>query len=113
MKETGLKGLVEFFSIGRIWYFWYSYWFFSINLVDTNDTLDTHKCLMKITWHKIMFGLIKDIFIELLSSIVNAFTHTKYVCLSKQIQPTIEIQPAILNLHSDEYSQWFPYYLIK
>ena len=52
-----------------------------------------------------MFGLIKDIFIELLSSIVNAFTQTKYVCLSKQIQPTIEIQPAILNLHSDEYSQ--------
>ena len=45
-KKTGLKGIVKCFCI----YF---------NLIDTNNILDIHKYLMKRTWHKIMFGIIK------------------------------------------------------
>ena len=54
-----------------------------------------------------MFRLIKKIFMELLSSIVNASNDTTCVSLSNQkcmIQPT-------LNLHPNEYSQEFHYYL--
>ena len=39
---------------------------------------------MKGTWSKIMFGLIKKIFIGLLIGIVNASNHTKYISLSNQ-----------------------------
>ena len=55
-----------------------------------------------------MFGLIKIIFIGLLSSIVNASNHTKCLSLSNQksmIQPTL-----INNLHPNEYIQEFHYY---
>ena len=59
-------------------------------------------------WYIIMFGLIKIIFIGLLSSIVNASNHTKCFSLSNQkrmIQPTL-----INNLHPNEYIQEFHYY---
>ena len=46
-------------------------------------------------------------FIVLIASIVNAFTHTKYVSLSNQ---KCEIQPAFINLQPNEYSQEFQYY---
>ena len=59
MKKTGLKGIVTFFSI-------------DFNPTDTKDILDIHKYLMKGTWYKTMFGLIKKIFIELLIGIVSA-----------------------------------------
>ena len=49
------------------------------NPIDTNDILDFHKHLMKRTRHKIMFGLIKKIFIGLLIGLVNGSNHTKYV----------------------------------
>ena len=41
--------------------------FFSVgfNSIDTNNSLDIHKYLMKGTWCKIIFGLIKKIFIGL------------------------------------------------
>ena len=65
-KKTGLNGVVKIFS-------------FSFNPIDTNDILDIHKYLMKRTWYKIMFRLIKNIFLGLLISIVNASYHTKCV----------------------------------
>ena len=50
-----------------------------------------------------MFGLTKKVFIGLLTSIVvNASNHTNRVSLSNQ---TCKIQPALNNLHLDEYSQ--------
>ena len=91
MKKTGLKGLVKLFSD-------------DFNSIDTNGILDIHKYLMKITRNKIMFRLIKKIFIGLLISIVNASNHTKYVSLSNQKCMT---QPTIINLHSNEWSQEF------
>ena len=50
-----------------------------------------------------MFGLIKKIFIRLLASVVfNASSHTKCVSLSNQKS---KIQPTLINLHPNEYSQ--------
>ena len=43
-----------------------------------------------------MFGIIKKMFLVLLSNIVNASNHTKCVLLSNQ---KCEIQPTIINLH--------------
>ena len=59
-----------------------------------------------------MFGLIKKIFLGLLSSTVNGSNHTEFVSLSNQ---KYMIQPTLINLHPNEYSQEFPYYpfLIK
>ena len=37
---------------------------------------------MKRTWYKVMFGLIKKIFIGLLTSLVDGSNRTKYVSLS-------------------------------
>ena len=63
---------------------------------------------MKETWYK-MFGFAKKTFIELLTSVVNASTHTKYVSLSKR---KWTIQHALVNLHPNEYTQrlcYFPF----
>ena len=46
MKKTGLKEIVNFFSV-------------DFNLVDTNDILDIHRYLIKGKQYKIMFGIIK------------------------------------------------------
>ena len=54
-----------------------------------------------------MFWLIKEIFLGLLISIVNASNHTKCVSLSNQ---KCIIQPALTNLHSNEFSQKLHYY---
>ena len=54
-----------------------------------------------------MFGLIKNFFMELLISIVNASNHTKCVSLSSQIRM---IQRSLINLHPNEDSQEFHYY---
>ena len=51
--------------------------------------------------------MIKEIFIGLLSSTVNASDHTRWVSLSNQ---KCEIQPTLINLDPDEYSQEFHYY---
>ena len=62
------------------------------NPIETNNILDIHKYLMKRTWHKIVFGLIKEIFIGLLIGLVNGFNHIKCVSLSNQkcmIQPLL------------------------
>ena len=46
-------------------------------------------------------------FIVLLRRIVNASNHTKSVSLNNQ---KCEIQPTLINLHPNEYSQEFHYY---
>ena len=45
--------------------------------------------------------------IVLLNSIVNAYNHTKCVSLSNK---KCKIQPTLINLHPNEYSQEFRYY---
>ena len=52
-------------------------------------------------------GLLKKIFIGLLTSIVNASYHTKCVSLSNQ---KWKIQPILFNLHPNEYIQGLHYY---
>ena len=54
-----------------------------------------------------MFGLIKKMFIVVFSNIVNASNHTRCVSLSNQ---KCKIQPTLINLHPNEYSQEFHYY---
>ena len=54
-----------------------------------------------------MFGLIKKIFIGLLTGLVNGSNHTKRISLSNQKCMT---QPTFINLHPNEYSQGFHYY---
>ena len=71
------------------------------NPIDTNNILDIHNYLMKETWYKIIFGLIKKIFIGLLTGLVNRSNHKKCVLLSDQ---KYEIQPTLFNLHPNEYS---------
>ena len=51
-----------------------------------------------------MFGLIKKIFIRLLTGIVNVFNHTNCVLLSNQ---KCMIQTTLINLLPNEYSQEF------
>ena len=54
-----------------------------------------------------MFGLIKNIFIGLLTGLVDGSNHTKRVSLINQ---KCLIQPTLINLHPNEYSQEFHYY---
>ena len=54
-----------------------------------------------------MFGLIKKIFIGLLSGLVNGSNQTKCVSLSNHRCMT---QPTLSNLHSYKYSQEFQFY---
>ena len=49
-----------------------------------------------------MFRLIKEIFIGLLTGIVSASNHTKWVLLSNQ-KPIM--QPSLINIHPNKYSQ--------
>ena len=51
-----------------------------------------------------MLGLIKKMFIGLLTGLVNGSNHT--ICTSLSNQKCM-IQPAPINLHSNEYSQEF------
>ena len=54
-----------------------------------------------------MFGTIKEIFIVLLTNIVNASNHRKCMALSNQ---NCDIQPTLINLRPNEYRQEFHYY---
>ena len=54
-----------------------------------------------------MFGLIKKIFIGLLTGIVSVSNHTKCISLTYQKFMT---QPTLINLHPNEHSQEFHYY---
>ena len=55
-----------------------------------------------------MFGLIKKISIRSLTGIVNGSNHSKFILLSNQ---KCTIQLTLINLHSNEYSEIFHYYL--
>ena len=55
----------------------------------------------------LLFGLIKKIFIGLLTGLVNESNHTKCVSLSNQKSI---FQPTLTNLHLNVYSQEFQYY---
>ena len=48
-----------------------------------------------------MFGLIKKMFIVLLTGLFNGYNHTKCVLLINQ---KCQIQPTLINLHPNEYS---------
>ena len=54
-----------------------------------------------------MFGIIKKMFIVLLSNIVDGSNHTKRVSLRNQ---KCISQSTLINLHLNEYSQKFRYY---
>ena len=54
-----------------------------------------------------MFGFILEMFIVMLTNIVNASNHTKCVSSSNQ---KCEIQPTPINLNPNEYSQELHYY---
>ena len=54
-----------------------------------------------------MFGLIKKMFIVLLTGLINGSNHTKCVSLSNQ---KCMIQPTLINLQPNGYSQEFHYY---
>ena len=51
-----------------------------------------------------MFSIVKNIYIVLLSSKVSVSNHTKWVSVSNH---KCKIQPTLINLHSNEYSQEF------
>ena len=55
-----------------------------------------------------MFGSIKKVFTVVLSSIVNASNQAKCVSLSNQ---KCKIQPTLIDIYPNEYSQEFHYYL--
>ena len=55
----------------------------------------------------LLFGLIKKIFIGLLTGLVNESNHTKCVSLSNQ---KCIFQPTLTHLHLNVYSQEFQYY---
>ena len=94
MKKSGLKGSVKIFSA-------------DFNPIDTNDILDIHRYLMKGNEYKLMFGIMNKLFIVLLSNIVDESNHTKCVSLINQ---KCMIQPTLIKLHPNEYSQEFCYY---
>ena len=54
-----------------------------------------------------MFGLIKKIFIGLLTGLVNGYNHIKCILLSNQ---KCELHPTLINLHHNEYGQEFQCY---
>ena len=76
-------------------------------IIDTSSIINNHKYLMKETGYKIMFGVIKKMFIVLLTSLVNASSDTKYVSLSNK---KCKVQPSLINLHLNEYCQELHYY---
>ena len=63
---------------------------------------------MKTTKYKTMFVLIKKILIRLLTDLVNGSIHTKCILLRNEKCIT---QLTLINLHPNEYSQEFQYYL--
>ena len=91
-KKTGLNGYAYEFSV-------------DYNIIKTSIIIDINNYLMK-KWYKIMFGIIKKMFILLLSSIVNFSDNKKSVSLNNQ---KYKIQTTIINLHPNEYSEEFHY----
>ena len=100
MTKTESKGVINFFSV-------------DFNCVNTNDILDIHRYLIKRKRHKLIFGLVKKIFIGLLTRLINGHNHTKCFWLSChecQIQATLINLNTAKNSTTNEYSQEFHYY---
>ena len=97
MKKIRLKGSVRLFSAND-------------NAIGIRDILDIHKFLMKETQYKRMFGIIKKMFIVLLTSIVNASNHTKYVSLIENVKFNLLWLIYILNEYSQEL-HYYPFWL--
>ena len=89
-KKTGLNGYAYEFSV-------------DYNIIKTSIIIDINNYLMK-KWYKIMFGIIKKMFILLLSSIVNFSDNKKSVSLNNQ---KYKIQTTIINFHPNDYSEEF------
>ena len=94
MKKAGLKGIVKFSTV-------------DLNAIGIDDILAIHKYIMKGKWYKIMFELIKNIFIELLRSLGSVSIHTSFVSLTNQ---SCINQPTRINWHPNEYCQELHYY---
>ena len=54
-----------------------------------------------------MFQLIKKMFIKITTGLVNGSTHTKCISISNK---KCDIQPTLINLHSNECRQELHYY---
>ena len=54
-----------------------------------------------------MFGLMKQVFLGLLASIVNASSHAEGISLKNQ---QCMIQATLINLHPNQYGQGLRYY---
>ena len=74
-KKTVLKEIANFFSV-------------DFSSIDTSDILNIHKYLMDRAYYKIMFGLIKKIFIGLVIGLVNGINHPKSVKQSEMYDST-------------------------
>ena len=77
---------------------------------DSSNIINNHKYLMKKHSIKIFLGLIKKMFIRLLTGLVNTSNHIKCISLRNQ---KCEIQITPINLHPNEYSQGLHYYPFK
>ena len=62
MYKTRLRGVTNFFSVG-------------FNPIDINDIFDICNYSINRKWYKIMFSLIKKIFIGSLIGLVNGFNY--------------------------------------
>ena len=62
MKKLGLGEVLKLSSV-------------DFNPIDTNNILDIHNYLIKRTWYKTVFGLIRKIFIGLWTDLVNGSTY--------------------------------------
>ena len=63
---------------------------------DISNIINIHKYLIKKSKYKIMFVLVRKMFIELLIGLVNGSNHIKCVSLSNQ---KCMIQPTLINVH--------------
>ena len=79
-----------------MYHFSVDYWAFDGNITNTLEYL------MKKAWDKVTY-----MFIWLLTGLINGSNHIKYVSLSNQ---KCMIQPIIINLHPNEYSQELHHY---
>ena len=78
------------------------------NAIDRYVTPNIHKYLLVKNNIK-MFGIIKQVFVRLLPSIVNTSNHTKCISLKNQ---KFKIQPTLITLRPYEYGQGLRYYLL-
>ena len=92
MRKTGLNGFVYDFAV-------------DYRALDISDITNIHEYLINMIWNNVWINEKK--FIRLLTSIVSVSYHTKYMSLGNQ---KCMIQPTLINLHPNEFSQELNYY---